>query len=165
MAKLHVKDAYYNVPVCKDHQSLLKFQYQISLFNYIALPKRYTERPRKFKKLLKPPLAFSRKIEKILAAGYFDDLITMNSTHSSCDNNISKIYLLLSELGFVIYPEKSTFNPCQEIKHLGFVINSIEMTASLTPTKNRNNVTLSQVTCYRTGPNKTNCSTLRDFLQ
>ena len=48
---------------------------------------------------MKPPLAFLRKIEKILVVGYFDDLITLNSTHSS-----------------------STFNPCQEIEYLGFVI-------------------------------------------
>ena len=53
---------------------------------------------------MKPPLAFLRKIETILVAGYFDSLITMNSTHSSCSDNISKITLLLSKLGFVIHP-------------------------------------------------------------
>ena len=59
---------------------------------------------------MKPPLAFLRKIEKILVAGYFDDLITLNSKHSS-----------------------STFNPCQEIEYLGFVISSVKVTISLTP--------------------------------
>ena len=68
-------------------------------------------------------------------AGYFDDLITMNSTHSSCCDNISKVTLLLSKLGFVINPEKYIFNPCQEIECLGFVINSIEMTVPLTSAK------------------------------
>ena len=91
MAKLDIKDAYYSVPICEDHQSLLKFQYQNSLFKFAALPNGYTEGPRKFTKLMKPPLAFLRKIEKILVAGYFDDLITMNSTHRSCCDNISKI--------------------------------------------------------------------------
>ena len=62
----------------------------------------------------------------------------MKSTHSSCCNNISKITLLLSKLGFVIHPEKSTFNPCQENEYLDFVINSIEMTVSLTPAKKQN---------------------------
>ena len=75
---------------------------------------------------MKPLLAFLKKIEKVLVAGYFNDLITMNSTHSSCCDNILKIYLLLPKLGFVLHPEKSTFNPCQEIEYLGFVINSIE---------------------------------------
>ena len=82
---------------------------------------------------MKHSLRFSKEIEKILIAGYLDDLITMNSTHSFCCNIISKITLLLSKLGFVIHPEKSTFNTCQEIKYLGFLINSIKMTVLLIP--------------------------------
>ena len=115
---------------------------------------------------MKPLLAFLRKIEKFLVASYFDDLITMNSTHSSCCDNISKFTLLLSKLGFVIYPEKSTFNSCQEIEYLQFAINSIKMSVSLIPAKKtENTITLCQVTCYRTGPNKASYSTIRDFLQ
>ena len=38
MAKLDIKDAYYSVPICEGHQSLLKFQYQTSLFKFTALP-------------------------------------------------------------------------------------------------------------------------------
>ena len=115
---------------------------------------------------MKPLLAFLRKIEKILVAGYFVDLITMNSTHSSCCDNTSKITLLLSKLGFVIHPEKSTFNPCEEIEYLRFVINSVKMRVSLTPAKKtKNTITLYQITCYRTGPNKASCSTSGGFLQ
>ena len=84
---------------------------------------------------MKPSLAFLRKIEKILVAGCFDDLITMNSTHSSYCDIISNIVLLLSKLGFVIHQKKSVFNPCQEIEYLGFAINSIKMTVSLTTAK------------------------------
>ena len=113
-AKLDVKDAYYSVPICEDHQSLLKFQYQTSVFKFTALPN--TEWPQKFTKLMKLPLTFLRKIEKTLVAGYFDDLITMNSIHSSCCDTISKITLLLSKLSFATHPEKSNFNPCQEIE-------------------------------------------------
>ena len=51
-----------------------------------------------------------RRIKKILVAGCFDDLITMNITHGSCWENILKI--TLSKLGFVIHPVKAAFNPC-----------------------------------------------------
>ena len=136
IAKLDIKDAYYSVPICEDHQSLLKFQQQTSLFKFTALPNGYTEGPRKVTKFMKPHLAFLRKIEKILAAGYFDHLIILNSTHSSCCDNISKITLFLSKLGFVIHTEKSTFNPCQEIEYIGLVINSIKMIVSFAPAKN-----------------------------
>ena len=47
-----------------------------------------------------------RKIEKILVAGHFDDLITMNSKHSFCCDNISQITLLLSKLGFRYTPRE-----------------------------------------------------------
>ena len=38
MVKLDIKDAYYSVPICEDHQSLYKFQYQTSLFKFTPLP-------------------------------------------------------------------------------------------------------------------------------
>ena len=136
IAKLDIKDAYYSVPICEDHQSLLKIQQQTSLFKFTALPNGYTQGPRKVTKFMKPHLAFLRKIEKILVAGYFDHLIILNSTHSSCCDNISKITLFLSKLGFVIHTEKSTFNPCQEIEYIGLVINSIKMIVSFAPAKN-----------------------------
>ena len=104
MAKLDIKNAYYSVAICEDHQSLFKFSYQTSLFKFTALPNGYSEGPREFTKLTKPPLVFLRKIEKILVAGYFDDLITLNSTHNSCCDVNSKITLLLFKLGFLTHP-------------------------------------------------------------
>ena len=44
--------------------------------------------------------------------------------------NRCRTTLLSSKLGFVIHPEKSTFNPCLEIEYLGFVINSIKIAVS-----------------------------------
>ena len=44
---------------------------------------------------------------------------------------------IFQELGFVIHPEKSQIVPTQEIKFLGFIINSREMTISLTPQRKR----------------------------
>ena len=43
MAKVDIKDAYYSVSVCEDHQILLKFQYQTSLFKFTALSNGYAE--------------------------------------------------------------------------------------------------------------------------
>ena len=112
MAELDIRNAYYSVSIHEDHQSLLKFYYQTSLLKFTVLPNGHTERARNFTKFLKH-LTFSRKIEKILVAGFFDNLITMGKIHSFCCDNILKITLLFSKLGgFAIHPEKSTFNPC-----------------------------------------------------
>ena len=62
IGKLNIKNTYYSVPIYEDNQSLWKFQYQIFLFKFTALTNGYTEWPGKFTKLMKPPLAFIRKV-------------------------------------------------------------------------------------------------------
>ena len=94
MVKLDNKDSYYSVPICEDHESLLKFQYQASLFSFTTVG------PRKFPNILNHPLVFLKRIEKILVPGVFDDLITLNSAHSSCCDKVSKITFALQR--FVI---------------------------------------------------------------
>ena len=42
---------------------------------------------------------------------------------------------LFEKLGFLPHPEKSVFEPTQIITFLGFVINSVTMTLTLTPEK------------------------------
>ena len=77
MAKLDIKDAYYSIPIQSQHQKYLKMKNNNKLFKYSVLPNGYTEEPRKFTKVMKPPLATLRK-EKISIADYIDDLIKAN---------------------------------------------------------------------------------------
>ena len=78
----------------------------------MVLPNGYTEGPRKFTKLLKPPLSLLRKLERVLVGSYFDDLMTMDCSYSACSNNIMKIIKQLSSLGLIVYPSKSVLFPC-----------------------------------------------------
>lgn len=135
MAKLDIKDAYYSIPINKSHQKLLKFCFDNILYKFTALPNGYTEGPRKFTKVLKPPLAFLRIEFELLIASYIDDLITMNLTFEGCMNNISKTVQVLTSLGFVIHPTKSKFLPSKTIEYLGFIIDSEKMIVSLTMPK------------------------------
>lgn len=134
MAKVDIKDAYYSIPILEEHQKFLKFLHKSVLYKFTALPNGYTEGPRKFTKALKPPLSNIRK-QGVTVAGYFDDLMTLAITEGICIQNISKIISVFDSLGFVIHPEKSTFLPSQQIEFLGFVINSVTMTVSLTVSK------------------------------
>ena len=78
MAKLDIKDAYYSIPINESHQKLLKFCFENKLYKFTALPNGYTEGPRKFTKVLKPPISFLRIEFEIMIASYIDDLISMN---------------------------------------------------------------------------------------
>ena len=132
VAKLEINDTYYSIPIYEPHQKFLKSEYKSRLFKFMVLPNGYTEGPRKFTKLLKPPLSLLRKLERVLAASYFDDLMTMDCSYSACSNNIMKIIKQLSSLGLIVHPSKSVLFPCQEIEYLGFIINSTNMTLILT---------------------------------
>jgi len=91
MAKLDIKDAYYSIPIGKDHQRLLKFKHRDRIYKFHALPNGYTAGPRKYTKVMKPPLALLRKQYNILIADYIDDLITMAMNKDKCLDNIDKV--------------------------------------------------------------------------
>ena len=142
MTKLDIKDVYYNIPIDEPHQKILKFEHKFRLFKFTILPNGYTEGPKKFTKLLKPPLPLLRKLERVLVASYFDDLITIDCSYSACSNNIMKIIKLLSSLGLIVDRLKSALFSCQEIEYLGFIINSTNMKLTLTLIKKQKIVSL-----------------------
>ena len=142
MTKLDIKDVYYSIPIDEPHQKFLKFEHKFRLFKFTVLPNRYTEGPKKFTKLLKPPLSLLRKLERVLAASYFDDLITIDCSYSACSNNVMKIIKLLSSFGLIVHPSKTALFSCQEIEYLGFIINSTSMKLTLTLIKKKKIVSL-----------------------
>lgn len=94
------------------------------------LPNGLSTGPRLFTKLLKPPFAHLRaKGHTIL--GYIDDTIIIESSKQAVVKSVSATTELLASLGFIIHPEKSNFTPVQEIRYLGFIVNSIDMTVKL----------------------------------
>ena len=64
-----------------------------------------------------------------------DDSFLEGDTKDSCLNNVEETYSLLNNLGFSPHDEKSVTMPTQIIEHLGFVLNSIDMTVTLTNDK------------------------------
>ena len=57
MAKIDIMDTYYSIPILPEHQKFLKFSLQRKLYKSTSLPNGLFSGPRKFTKLLKPPLA------------------------------------------------------------------------------------------------------------
>ena len=84
--------------------------------------------PRLFTKLMKPVYS-SLRSKGLVSSGYLDE------TKDSCLNNVQETYSLLNNLGFSPNDEKSVTVPTQIIEHLGFVLNSIDMTVTLTDDK------------------------------
>ena len=58
-----------------------------------------------------------------------------SSSYDQCLENIKATVTLLNTLGLVTHPDKSVLEPTQQITFLGFQLNSLTMTISLTPEK------------------------------
>ena len=72
MVSLDLKDAYYSVKIHSDFQKYLKFTYHGSLYQYTVFPNGLSTCPRKFTKMMKPPLSHLRLLNHIII-GYIDD--------------------------------------------------------------------------------------------
>lgn len=79
-------------------------------------------------------LAHLRLLGHIIS-GYIDDLYLQGQTKQKCIVNVIDAIQLFENLGLVIHPEKSVIVPQQRIVFLGFLIDSVLMTVSLTQEK------------------------------
>jgi hypothetical protein len=114
MASVDLKDAYYSVPVAKEDRKFLRFQWGATLFQFTCLP---------FTKLLKPVYAHIRFMGHT-CMGQIDDLLLVGYDYTACHRNIIDTVGIFCNLGFIIHPQKSIFEPKQEIEFLGFLITS-----------------------------------------
>lgn len=132
MASIDLNDAYYIVPIQPAYQKYLRSQFLGKLYQYTAFPNGLASCPRKFTKLLKPPLATLRE-RGHLVSSYIDDIYLQSETYAGCIQTVKATLKLFDTLGFVAHPTKSEFIPKQEIVFLGFVLNSVTMKITLTP--------------------------------
>ena len=66
-----------------------------------------------------------------ISSGYIDDSFLVGYSNSECQLNVDDTLQCFHELGFLTHDDKSVTTPTQIIQHLGFVLNSIEMTISI----------------------------------
>ena len=95
------------------------------------MPNGYAQAPLLFTKLLKQQIGFRRK-HGYASVVYIDDSYLQGDTYKHCLENIHATRDLLVSLGFPIDYMKSVFQPAQRITFLGFVLDSLTMSISLT---------------------------------
>ena len=133
MASLDLKQAYHSVRIHEDHQKYLKFEWN-KLYKFTCYPNGLGPCPRKFTKLMKVPLSVLRENGHLII-GYIDDFFLGGNCKRRCKKALFAAIKLFQELGFTIHPVKSQLEPKTVLQFLGFVINSVSMTVSLTDEK------------------------------
>lgn len=106
MASVDLRDAYYSIPIDKEYQKFLRFQWKGKLFKFTCSPNGLSSAPRLFRKVLKPLYATLR-CKGHLNVGYIDDSYLQGDTVQECHDNITDTTDLFVKLGFVIHPLKS----------------------------------------------------------
>lgn len=135
MTSIDLKDAYYSIPVAPAHHKYLKFVWRDQLLAFTCLPMGLTSSPRVFTKVLKPVFSTLRSRFGLTCLGYIDDSLYIADSYLECEEATLHAVNLLSKLGFIIHPDKSVFSPSQRIEFLGFILDSTNMTVSLTTKK------------------------------
>ena len=85
LTSLDLKDSY-SAPIHPDNTKFLKFIWKNQLYKFLVLPNDLCCGPRKFTKLMKPPIATLRLDCHIIAI-YIDDLINLGLTFDECGKN------------------------------------------------------------------------------
>ena len=130
MASLDLTDAYYSFSISPDSQKYLKFQVDSQFYKFITLPNGLSFAPRILSKLMKTVYSTLRT-RGLVSSGYLDDSFLLGDSFGQRQTNVNNTYTLFGDLGFNLSKEKSVTQPTQVLEHLGFVLNSINMTVSL----------------------------------
>lgn len=133
-ATLDLKDAYYLLPIHKDHRKYLRFLFKGFLYEFSCLPFGLASAPYTFTKLMKPIVARLR-CNGVTCINYLDDFFILGSSKEECSRNVELVASLLTYLGFIINKQKSSISPETTCRFLGFVFNSIQMSVELPPEK------------------------------
>lgn len=137
MAKIDLKDAYFTIPIWKNHQKFLRFLWKDTQWKFMCLPFGLASAPHVFTKILKPIVGLLRK-QGIRLIIYLDDILLMASTAETLSHHVALTVALLELLGFVVNYQKSQLNPVQSLEFLGFQINSVTFQISLPKDKVKN---------------------------
>ena len=135
MTSLDLKNAYYSIPIAKEHQKYLKFVWNNELYAFTCLPMGLSSSPRIFTKLMKPVFATLRSKFGYKCISYIDDSLYFGDTYNECEQVTFTAAQFLTSVGFTIHPEKSAVKPTQIVEYLGFLLNSTKMIVKLTDKK------------------------------
>ena len=91
--------------------------------------------PRIFTKILKPVFSALRSQFGHTCLDYVDDSFYLEDSYLECEEATLHAVQLFISLGFKIHHEKSVVIPTQVLEFLGFILNSILMTVTLTNKK------------------------------
>ncbi|KAL0152766.1 hypothetical protein M9458_052489 [Cirrhinus mrigala] len=129
---IDLKDAYFHVSILPRHRPFLRFAFEGRAYQYKVLPFGLSLSPRVFTKVAEAALSPLRE-RGIRILNYLDDwLILAHSWDLVCAHR-DMVLNHLAQLGLRVNWEKSKLSPAQRISFLGVELDSVSMSARLSP--------------------------------
>ena len=137
MAKIDLKDAFWQCPVDPRDQRFLSFRWKGVNYSFRCLPFGLSVSPLLITKLYKPVVA------KLQAMGhkvmiYLDDLLLLGRTKQDCQAAVQASLELFKQLGVVVNDKKCSLVPSQVMEYLGFELDSTQMSINVPSYKIKN---------------------------
>uniref|UniRef100_A0AC34FW88 Reverse transcriptase domain-containing protein n=1 Tax=Panagrolaimus sp. ES5 TaxID=591445 RepID=A0AC34FW88_9BILA len=126
LAKLDMKDAYFSIPIAKEHQKFLVFEFEGCYYAFRALPFGLATAPFVYTKIIKQILLFLRK-KGILAVVYLDDWLIMGPTKEECKRSVNIVLEVIESLGLILNEDKSHLEPVQNLEFLGLLVDTVTL--------------------------------------
>ena len=118
LASVDLKDAYFHVPIHKQHRKFLRFALRGVCYQYRVLPFGLATSPRVFTKVLAPVVAAIR-CQGIHIHPYLDDLLIRASSPRQLSIAVTVVLDQLGQAGFLINKAKSETVPSQDLNFIG----------------------------------------------
>ena len=126
-----LRDAYFHIPIHRDHRKYLRFFFQGNAYEYTVLPFGLSLSPRTFTKCMEAALGPLRR-QGIHILNYLDDWLICSPTEHQAQLDTMAVLSHLENLGLALNREKSCLIPSQRVEYLGLVLDSSLLRAVLT---------------------------------
>jgi hypothetical protein len=130
LCSLDLANAYFSIPIHEDHRKFLTFVWRGIRYRYKVVCFGLASAPRLFTRIMKPIMALFRG-KGLRVSMFLDVLCILNRDSASLLKEMDFVVKTFQGLGFQINYEKSVLKPCQNIVHLGFMLNSVDMNVAL----------------------------------
>ena len=133
LVKVDLKDAYFSIPISREHRKYLCFAVGNNTYQFNCLPFGLASAPWVFTKTLKPVAALGRELGVQLIV-YIDDILLLAESEEKARVRRPGLRpgLLTAMPG--VYDKRRqicTIEPAQSVEFLGFVVNAVTMELSL----------------------------------
>ena len=155
-ASIDLKDAYFSVPIAPGYRHMFRFLWKNVFWQFTCLPQGFSPAPRIFTKLLKPILSHLRA-RGIQIIAYIDDCLLIADCSETLAKAVTYTQKLFDKLGLTVHTEKSVLTATKKIEFLGFVLDSTDMTITLTSKKKDKIASMAQKMAHKS------VTTIRDL--